>query len=120
MRISGLIGGVLIAGFAVLCSSQVAQARPEYNKHFWEMYKKEIGAQADAVKCNACHFGDVKKNRNDYGKAMHKALGEDQKQVKDADKIKAALEKTAKEKSGTDGKTFGDLIKDGKLPGKNP
>lgn len=120
MRISGLVGGVLLAGFAVLCSSQVAEARPDYNKQFWEIYKKELGTQADAVKCNACHFGQEKKNRNDYGKAMGAALGDGAKNVKDADKIKEAIEKAAKEKSSTDGKTFGDLIKDGKLPGKNP
>ena len=58
--------------------------------------------------------------RNDYGKAFGTALGPDAKSVKDADKVKAALEKAAKEKSSTEGKTFGDLIKEGKLPGKNP
>ena len=69
------------------------------------------------MKCAACHNGgDDKKKRNDYGKALAAALGE--KDVKDPEKIKAALDRAVKEKSGTDGKTFGDLIKEGKLPGK--
>ena len=39
------------------------------------------------------------------------------KNQKDVAKIKAALEKGGKEKSATDGKTFIDLINDGKMPG---
>lgn len=120
MRISGLICGAVIASVALLTSAQVAHARPDYNKAFWALYEKEIGKLADATKCNSCHFGDKKTNRNDYGKAFGAALGDEKKPVKDAEKIKAALEKAAKEKSSTEGKTFGDLIKDGKLPGKNP
>lgn len=118
MRISGLVCGAVLAGCAMLSMTDVAMARPDYNKYFWEMYDKEIGTQKDTAKCNACHFGSEKKNRNDYGKAVGTAIGG--KNEKDAAKIKAGLEKAAKEKSATDGKTFGDLIKDGKLPGKNP
>lgn len=118
MRIRGLVCGAVIAGVMCLASTHVAQARPDYNKTFWDVYKKELGSQAEAVKCGACHFGQEKKNRNDYGKAVGEAIGE--KNVKDIDKIKAALEKASKGKSATEGKTFGDLIKDGKLPGKNP
>ncbi len=118
MRISGLVCGAVMAGLALLAAADIAQARPEYNKGFWEKYDKEIGAQKDVAKCNACHFGTEKKNRNDYGKAVGTALGEPK--IKDAEKIKAALDKAAKEKSATEGKTFGDLIKEGKLPGKNP
>jgi hypothetical protein len=118
MRISGLACGAVIAGLALLASSPEAQARPDYNKAFWEVYKAELGTQAESVKCGACHFGQEKKNRNDYGKAVGEAIGA--KNEKDMAKIKAGLEKAAKQKSATDGKTFGDLIKDGKLPGKNP
>jgi len=118
MRISQLVGGVLIAGVALLTSAQVAQARPDYNKAFWALYEKEVGKQAEAVKCGACHFGQEKKNRNDYGMAFGEGL--EKKNEKDAEKIKAALKKAEAGKSATEGKTFGDLIKDGKLPGKNP
>jgi hypothetical protein len=117
MRISGLVCGAVIAGVALL-SSSAAQARPQYNKAFWALYDKEIGKQMEATKCNACHFGTEKKNKNDYGKAVGEAIGA--KNEKDEAKIKAGLEKAAKEKSATEGKTFGELITDGKLPGKAP
>jgi hypothetical protein len=93
-----------------------AEARPEYNKEFWDTYPS-LKDLKENTKCDACH-GKEKKVRNDYGKAVGGALGETK--VKDAEKIKAALKKAEGEKSSTDGKTFGDLIKDGKLPGKAP
>ena len=55
-----------------------------------------------------------KKEKNNYGAAFGKALGA--KNEKDGEKIKAALIKAEGEKSAVDGKTFGDLLKDGKLP----
>ena len=120
MRISGLLS---VAVLLVLSASQVAQARPKYNTEFWGMYEKEIGKLKDETKCAACHNGgDDKKKRNDYGVAMTDALvGKDvggKKNETDVAKIKKALEVIAKQKSGTEGKTFGDLIKEGKLPGK--
>ena len=122
MRIQYL---TVMAGMACVLlqpASQFAEARPNYNKEFWAKYDKEIGKFKETTKCNVCHFGAEKKNRNDYGKAVGEALvSKDvggKKQETDLDKIKAALDKAAKEKSGTEGKTFGDLIKDGKLPGK--
>lgn len=93
-----------------------AEARPNYNKEFWDMYPS-LKDLKEATKCDACH-GKEKKVRNDYGKAVGKELGGEK--VMDAEKIKAALKKAEGEKSSTDGKTFGDLIKDGKLPGKAP
>lgn len=95
-----------------------AQARPDYlNKGFTPTYPA-LKAEVETAKCGVCHFGDKKTNRNDYGKAVGEALGE--KNVKDEAKIKEALTKAEKGKSSTEGKTFGDLIKGGKLPGKNP
>jgi hypothetical protein len=38
------------------------------------------------------------------------------KKEKDVAKIKEALVKVEKEKSSVEGKTFGDLLKEGKLP----
>jgi hypothetical protein len=95
-----------------------AFGRAEYNRAFWKTYQAELGKLAETVRCNACHYGNDKKNRNDYGKAFGTALGG--AHVEEADKIQQALEAAAKEKSGTEGKTFGDLIKAGKLPGKRP
>jgi hypothetical protein len=118
MWIRNLGVNAVVAGTALLLFSRPVQARPQYNKEFWARYEKEVGTQAESVKCGACHFGKEKKNRNDYGKAIGTAIGE--KDVKDVEKIKEALDKAAKDKSSVEGKTFGDLIKDGKLPGKNP
>ena len=47
---------------------------------------------------------------------QHCRAGGDRKNEKDEDKIKAALTKTEPEKSAVKDKTFGDLLKDGKLP----
>ena len=101
---------------AVAAFGPEAQARPEYMKGFNTAYPA-LAKEVEPVKCGVCH-GSEKKIRNDYGKAVGEALGE--AKVKDDAKIKEALMKAEKGKSSTEGKTFGDLIKDGKLPGKNP
>jgi predicted negative regulator of RcsB-dependent stress response len=112
-----LVCGVALAGLVMASATRQADARPNYLKEFKESYEK-LAAEADKTKCNICHFGDKKTDRNDYGKAVGMALGA--KNVKEADKVKEAIKKAEKEKSATEGKTFGDLIKEGKLPGKNP
>ena len=91
-----------------------AQARPDYLKAFNATYPT-LKAEAEAAKCGVCHPEEKKAVRNDYGKAMGTALGE--KNVKEEKKIVEALKKAEAEKS-PDGKTFGELIKEGKLPGK--
>ncbi|HUY91185.1 MAG TPA: hypothetical protein VMV10_20775 [Pirellulales bacterium] len=76
---------------------------------------KEFAALVDKAKCNVCHFGKEKKNRNDYGKALDKLLDK-KKDIKDKVKIQKALDTVAEEKSAA-GPTFGELIKEHKLPG---
>ena len=106
-----------VAVVAALAITADAQARPDYlNKGFTPTYPA-LKAEIETAKCGVCHGSD-KKVRNDYGKAVGAALGEPK--VTDVEKIKAALKKAEGEKSSTEGKTFGDLIKDGKLPGKTP
>jgi hypothetical protein len=109
---------VAMAGIITLACTSSAQARSEYNREFWALYQQELGKHAETTKCSVCHSGNDKKQRNDYGQAFGKALGG--KGLKDADKIKDALQTVAKEKSSIDGKTFGDLIQAGNLPGKRP
>jgi len=113
-----MVFGVAIAALVLASATRDAHARPAYLKEFENTYPK-LAEQAKTIKCNICHYGDEKKNRNDYGKALAKNLG-DMKNVKDAEKIKEVLKKTEKEKSSVEGKTFGDLLEDGKLPGKAP
>jgi hypothetical protein len=84
------------------------------------------------MKCDVCHRPGVDKAKakdhglNDFGEAMHKSL--DIKAFKDAIKakdkdaqvklLKEGVAKASAEKNA-DGKTFGELIKAGSLPGKN-
>lgn len=105
-----------MAGVVMLTGPSNVSARSEYNRVFWDRYQQELGKYAETTKCNVCHFGNDKKDRNDYGRAFGKALGKEQ--IRDADQIKAALHSAAKEKSSSAGKTFGELIQAGMLPGK--
>ena len=112
--------GVAFVGASMVSNPQDAQARPGYLKGFNTAYPALKDA-TESTKCGVCHFGEKKTNRNDYGKAMGEALGEkDVKGDGSEKKIADALKKAEAGKSSTEGKTFGDLIKDGKLPGKNP
>lgn len=83
------------------------------------------------TKCDVCHkpMADKKAKGhglNDYGQAVHKHLKHKEfmalhKEKKSAEAMKLfqdAWEKAAAEKNA-DGQTFGELIKAGKLPGKN-
>jgi hypothetical protein len=120
----------LVAGLAVAVVA-VSAARPAYAikqffDEFKEMYVKADGsaeekALAEAVetaKCNVCHVGKSKKDRNAYGEALAELLdkNEDKSNV---EKIRASLEKVAGMES-PDGGTFGDRLKAGKLPGEAP
>ncbi len=111
----------MVAAFAavglMLGSSAPADARPKY-KMAWDAENlKEGSAMHKALNgmsnCNVCHQGKDRKNRNPYGAAIGKALGE--KNVMDAEKITEAIGKASKEKAAGSDKTFGDLIKDGTL-----
>ena len=102
---------------AAFVGAPEAQARPDYYKAFEATYPA-LKTEAEAVKkCGVCHPEEKKSVRSDYGKAYGTAVGE--KNVKfaaDEKKLTDALKKIESEKSGTEGKTYGDLIKDGKLP----
>ena len=107
--------GVAAAGILLLAVSQPVEARPMYLKAFAGKYDG-LKAEATKQKCNVCHFGKTKKNRNDYGTALMKHTGKNQKS---ADAVAAALAKAEAEKN-VKGVTFGSLIKAGKLPGTAP
>jgi len=122
LTLCGLVAAMLI-GF-----SGSVDARPQYNKAHDEMHKDAPNADAmKEAKCNKCHYGKKKADRNDYGKALIKLglTGDNYKKKNKDDKpglekdIKEALEKVLKEKNGDD-ETYGDRIKAGKLPGTNP
>lgn len=107
---------VLAVAGALFLSPSTSEARPQYLKAFKTEY--ENVAKENKVNCFVCHEktdGKLdKKNWNAYGKALGKNLTK--KNEKDADALKEALGKAAKMDSEVEGKTFGDLLKDGKLP----
>lgn len=111
-RIAKWVALGLVAAVAVVVATEHASARPNYCKTFIGHYTGV--KEAAEAKCGICHPGTEKKEKNNYGQAFGKALGA--KNEKDEAKIKEALIKAEGEKSAVDGKTFGDLLKAGKLP----
>lgn len=125
------IAGIVCA--AVVLSAGAAFAFPPFKAAFAEKYAEpsDNAEFKDAVKtasCNACHVkGESKKVRNEYGMALHEVLEEMiEGSLKDALKedkegtLKAldkAMDKVAEMKSES-GKTFGEKIKAGVLPGE--
>ncbi|MGH7193970.1 MAG: hypothetical protein ACREJM_10615 [Candidatus Saccharimonadales bacterium] len=124
MRKVGLI--VLFICFA-LGFSRAASAFPQFFNEFKAKYVKENGNADDKtfadlvnnkVKCGVCHGKDAqgkenKKVRNEYGKALSKLIGKNDK--KDKAKIQQALETVAGQKSPS-GATYGERLKEHKLP----
>ena len=126
---------VLVAAFVLGLSLNAAHAIAPFKKEFDEKYVKKDSSDAkdqefaSAVKkanCLVCHGKNAegkedKKVRNPYGQALDKLLDK-KEDAKNKEKIQAALETVAKEKSNPDdpsSPTFGDLISSGKLPGGN-
>ena len=106
---------VAICTVMVTTAPQKADARPLYYKEFGLKYKNLL-QQAKKAKCNVGHIPkQPKEKHNIYGEALEKAF-DGKKNLKDAKQIAKALEKAEKAKSAVEGKTFGDLIKEGKLP----
>jgi len=99
-----------------LLMATTVQARPNYLK-WWIATYPDVAKKnnvAKAIQCNLCHVGTNKKNRNDYGKAIVKALDGATKAKKSV--LEDALKTVEGEKSSTPDKTFGDLLKAEELP----
>ena len=118
----------LVAGAMLWGSTPSALAIKAFSDQFRAKYVKEKPANdkekafAEAVakaKCNVCHEGKKKKNRNAYGQELSRLL--DKKIDKDnLEKIQKALDEVAELKCDpTDetSPTFGQRIAEGKLPG---
>jgi hypothetical protein len=113
-----MIGAAFVLGSA----GREAFAIKQFADEFKAVYVKEgtpLAAEVETAKCNVCHKGKSKKDRNAYGEALAKLL--DKKEDKDnKDKIRQALDTVAKESSNpadAAAPTFGALIEQGKLPG---
>jgi hypothetical protein len=117
---------VLLGLLALILNTRSVSALPAFNKQFLATYEKsKIIDDAKKAKCNVCHYGKSKKNRNDYGTALSKFVTKDDyKKLKDdkpalKKKIEDAFKSAEKEKS-VSGTEFGKLMEDGKLPGTEP
>ena len=114
---------VALVGYALLVHS--ASALPPFNKEWMTKYKEgnsnaKFVEAVDVAKCNVCHKGMSKKDRNEYGKAVAKYLTKAKyNEIKD-DEAKAkqyildGLQKAESEKA-PNGKTYGELLKAGVL-----
>ena len=115
LGLSLTVGACIVTVLAL--SADTAVARPKYasvmSKQYPDLTKKH--GKNGKLSCAVCHPVTSKKKRNNYGVAVGKGLGK--KNQSDEAKIKEALTKAEKEKSHVEGKTFGDLIKAGELPG---
>jgi hypothetical protein len=129
LRVSVVFCVALIGAVAALKVSQ-ADAYVPFSRAFLKKYAGEKSTEAEksiatefarVKKCAVCHDprpGDdgkpSKKNRNPYGLALGKHLTE--KDKKDMEKALEMLPKVEAEKAEGSDKTFGELIKEGKLP----
>lgn len=116
-RFSMLVLAIVAIAATGLMTPEQVQARPKYHATFKAEYPKLDQEKVDtSVKCGICHGGDKgakKKVLSKYAQELGKALGG--KNVMDEAKIKEALKAAEKGDAGN-GKTYGDLLKDGKFP----
>lgn len=113
-----VVSAAVVAALFVVSGSE-AIARPKYkdaiNAAYPDLAKKH--GTDGKLTCAVCHPKNDKKIRNNYGKDFGKHLSK--KNETDEAKLKEALTATEKDKSATEGKTYGDLITAGELPGTN-
>lgn len=124
----------------VICGIGAAevQAFPKMPKYLVDGYKDNADykpfidkVNSLEMKCDVCHKPGAEKKAkghglNDFGKVYHDRFKPKDFQAADKDMktdeamkiFKDAWEKSIKEKNA-DGKVYWDLIKEGKLPGKN-
>lgn len=114
-----------LAAIAVCASS--ASALPPFNKEWTSKYVEGNGnvkfvEAVGTAKCNVCHEGTSKKDHNTYGKVVKKYLTKAKYNAIKEDEAAArkyileGLQKAEGEKNGG-GKSFGEEIKAGHLPG---
>jgi cytochrome c2 len=120
--------GVMLGAMVVVvvgASSRPAFAIKEFFDEFKAVYvkpdsadanDKALVAEVETAKCNVCHVGSSKKERNSYGNALADLLDK-KEDKKNQEKIRTALDTVAAMPSADGAPTFGELLKQGKLPG---
>lgn len=121
----------LAATFALsvtfVTSVDEAYAIPQFKKEFDAKYvdedsddpvKQGFAEKVKEAKCNVCHFGKKKKDRNSYGNALAELL--DKKEDKsNKEKIQESLDKVSAMKTDPNDEnspTYGELFDSGDLP----
>jgi hypothetical protein len=104
-----------------------ADAIPAFNKEFQDLYfkkdstdpkEKALADKIEKTKCNVCHVGTKKKDRNAYGQELDKLLDK-KEDIKNPTKIQEALKKVAEmpsDPANPQSPSFGQRMKDGDLP----
>jgi hypothetical protein len=121
-RFACVVGIVLAV--ATGSSAREAYAIKQFFDEFKTVYVKDgtpLAAAVETAKCNVCHVGKSKKDRNAYGNALAEKLDK-KEDAKNVEKIRKALEDVEalpSDPAKADSPTFGALIKEGKLPGGN-
>ena len=113
-----------VVGVAVAAGglTREAFAIKQFADEFKAVYVKDgtpLAAAVEEAKCNVCHAGTSKKERNAYGHALAERLNK-KDDAKNVEKIKKALEEVAalpSDPANAGSPTFGALLKEGKLPG---
>lgn len=106
-------------------AAREAFAIKQFADEFKAVYVKDgtpLAAAVEEAKCNVCHAGKSKKDRNAYGNALAERLDK-KEDAKNVEKIRKALEEVAalsSDPSKPDAPTFGKLIEQGMLPGGTP
>ena len=123
---------VFIAALAFGSFHSPAFAIKEFGEAWNELYTKdseneEFKKLVGEAKCNVCHIqGENKKKHNPYGDEVEKLLKKKDypkdRFKKEPEKVKQEMEEAFKkieELQAKDGKTYGQRIKEGLLPGGN-
>ena len=116
---------VLTAAFVLGSAAREAFAIKQFADEFKAVYVKDgtpLAAAVEEAKCNVCHVGKSKKDRNAFGNALAERLDK-KEDAKNVEKIRKALEEVAalsSDPAKADAPTFGQLIAEGKLPGGAP
>lgn len=109
-----VIGGTLVSCF------ESAEARLQYRKHFIKQYPQVKERNSRAMNCLICH--DTKdgsdttpdhEKHNNYGTALKEVI---EKNERDPKNIEESLREVESMPSAIEGKTFGDLLNEGRLP----
>ncbi len=119
----------LVVGISFGMAARPAFAIKQFGEAWGEVYVKSSKDEGfktlvGEAKCNVCHLQESKKKHNEYGLEVKKLIKKKDfpadRFKTDAAKCKAEIEaafKKVEEIKAKDGKTYGEKIKAGQLPG---